>query len=292
MNESVIRMPRQTLVALALSAIATSGIAASCAPLPMSAPPGYSHKIFEDQFSGASLDSSKWNTYLGAGGGVWNNRGSLPVPYSGPNVPGGGNNAEMYSPSQVTVSNGLSLTAKRNGNQWANSYPWISGVVTTEGKFSLPTSGWYVQVRAKMPDQSQGMWPAIWFLPGVGGTVVNELDGYEGGWPGSRPNQIMHSDFFANQGQSQSAYDVGTDVTAGFHIYGFAFKPGVSITAFVDGRQVWQVRASSGLTIAGEPYEIMLELQVATAQTAGWHTVPNASTPPSSMDVSEVQAYQ
>ena len=37
-------------------------------------------------------------------------------------------------------------------------------------------------MRAKIPDQTQGMWPAIWFLPPTGGTPNNELDGYEGGW--------------------------------------------------------------------------------------------------------------
>ena len=43
--------------------------------------------IFDDQFSGNSLDTSKWVTYLGAQGGVWNDHGSLPVPFSGPNTP-------------------------------------------------------------------------------------------------------------------------------------------------------------------------------------------------------------
>jgi len=76
-------------------------------------------------------------------------------------------------------------------------------VVTTEGKFSLPVGGWYVQVKAKMPDQTQGMWPAIWFLPGVPGTAANEFDGYEGGFVGADPNQIMHSNYFADQGPEQ-----------------------------------------------------------------------------------------
>ena len=165
----------------------------------------------------------------------------------------------MFRPSQVSVNNGLTLTAQPNVNQYAGTYPWISGVVTTEGKFSLPTTGWYVQVKAKMPDQSQGMWPGIWFLPGVEGTPANELDGYEGGLLGLDPNEIMHSDYFADQGQQQSAYSVGTEVNAGYNIYGFQFIPGQSITAYFNGKQVWQVSASSGITISGEPYQIMLE---------------------------------
>jgi hypothetical protein len=199
----------------------------------------------------------------------------------------------MYSPSQVTVNNGLTLTARPNTNQWVSTYPWISGVVTTEGKFTLPTSGWYVQVKAEMPDQSRGMWPAIWFLCGTSCPDENELDGYEGGFllGGTNPNDVMHSDFFADQGQQQSAFDVDTDVTAGYNVYGFQFIPGQSITAYFNGTQVWQVNASSRVTIASEPYQIMLELQVAGTPTSGWHTVASSSTPTSSMKVAEVQVY-
>jgi beta-glucanase (GH16 family) len=260
----------------------------------LSAPVGYSNQqmIFDDQFSGSTLDTRKWTTHLGAEGMVWNNNGELPPPYSGPTLPGAGNEAAMFGPSQVNVDNGLTLTAQRNSNQYASAYPWISGVVTTEGKFSLPPTGWYVQVKAKMPDQSQGMWPAIWFLPGVPRTPFNEIDGYEGGFLGpGDPNTLMNSNYFADQGQQDQLTTLGFDMTAGYHVYGVRFIPGQSITAFVDGRQVYQLLASSTVTITSEPYQIMLELQVATQQTSGWHTVTTASTPSSTMTVAEVQAY-
>ena len=158
--------PPATTTTTTTTVPSTSTSAGSMAP-----PSGYSsqQRIFDDTFSGTSLDTSKWSSFLGAAGIAWNDFGTLPAPYSGTNDTshgGSGNNIEMYGPSQVTVDNGLTLTAQRNTNQWASTYPWISGVVTTEGKFSLPTGGWYVQVKAKMPDTSQGMWPAIWFLPG------------------------------------------------------------------------------------------------------------------------------
>lgn len=193
-------------------------------------------------------------------------------------------------PSQVKVNDGLTLTASHNAGPYAALYPWISGVVTTEGKFTLPTTGWYVQVKAKMPDQSHGMWPAIWFLPGVPSTASNELDGYEGGWIGKDPNDVMHSDYFADQGQQEQAYDVGADVAAGYHIYGFQYLPGRSITAYFDGRQVWEVSASNGIDITPNPYEIIIQLQVATSQ-AGDHTLPTEASTSASMKVAEVQAY-
>lgn len=257
----------------------------------MGAPAGYrsSQLLFDDRFSGTTLDTSKWNTYIGAEGQRWDNNGTLPYPYSGPNTPIT-DEAAMFAPSQVSVDNGLTLTATRNTNRYTSLYPWISGVVTTEGKFSLPSSGWYVQVKAIMPDQSLGMWPAIWFLPGVGGTPVNEFDGYEGGWLGGDPNEIMHSDYFADQGQQQEAYSVGSDVTADYHVYGFRYLPGQSVTAYFDGRQVWQVTAANGVTITPEPYQIILQLQVATGQASS-HSAATAATPPASMQVAEVQAY-
>ena len=257
-------------------------------------PPGYtsSQSILDDHFAGTSLDPTKWVTYLGSSGTVWNNYGSLPTPYSGPNVPGSGNEVAMFGPSQVSVDNGLTLTAQRNTNQYAGTYPWISGVVTTEGKFSLPATGWYVQVKARMPDQSRGMWPAIWFLPGAPGPAFNEIDGYEGGFVGpGDPNTLMNSDYFANQGQQDQLAPLGFDSSAGYHVYGVRYVPGQSITAYVDGRQVYQVLASSGVSITSESYQIMLELQVAAQQTSGWHTTVNASTPTSTMSVAEVQAY-
>ena len=258
----------------------------------MAAPTGYSASqlIFDDQFTGTSLDTSKWNTYLGAEGQRWNDEGSLPAPYSGPNTPIT-NEGAMFGPSQVSVDNGLTLTAQRNTNAYAATYPWLSGVITTGSKFTLPTTGWYVQVRAKMPDTSQGMWPAIWFLCGVSCPSDNEFDGFEGGWLASAPDDVMHSDYFAGTGQQQQAYDVGADVSSGYHTYGFQFLPNKSVTAYFDGKQVWQVKASSTVTITGEPYEIMIELQEATNETSGWHTVTTTSTPSSTMQVAEVQAY-
>ena len=260
----------------------------------MPPPPGYSTSqlIFEDQFGGTTLDSSKWVTYLGSNGAVWNGGGQVSLPLSAP-TPGHFNMA-MYSPSQVTVDDGLTLTAQRNTNQFASTWPWISGIVTTEGKFSLPASGWYAQVKAQMPDQTQGMWAAIWFMPDTGKSPVPELDGYEGGmlnFSSTPQNRLGSSNYFSPQGQKGSIYDVGVDMSAGMHVYGIQFLPGTSITEYFDGRQMNQTLASSGVTIAGGTYQLMLELQVAASSASGWHTVTNANTPTSAMKIAEVQVY-
>lgn len=280
-------------------AVATWKVAVTSGSGAMSPPPGYTSQqlIFDDHFSGTSLDTSKWVTYIGARGIRWNNSCDtcdppvLPSPYSADNVPGDPNIA-MFGPSQVSVDNGLTLTAQRNTNQYAGAWPWISGVVTTEGKFSLPDSGWYVQVKAQMPNTSQGMWPAIWFLPDTATSNAVELDGHEGGATGSGLpiNDAGHSNYFANSGTVGSFWNAGVDMSAGFHVYGFRFLPDRSITAYFDGKQVWQV-LSPNVTIKAGTYEIIIELQVAGQDASEYHTVPTDTAPSASMEVAEVQAY-
>ena len=190
--------------------------------------------IFDDQFSGTSLDTTKWNTYLGAQGIVWNNRGHLPSPYSGPNNAPFTNEAAMFGPSQVSVNDGLTLTAQRNTNAYAGTYPWISGAITTEGKFSLPTTGWYVQAKIKVPDMTQGMWPSMWFLPAVRGPF-NEIDFVQGGLTegGGPVNQSPLGTAYFPTGRSspvgETFPDLGFDATAGYHIYGVQWTPGVGV---------------------------------------------------------------
>lgn len=280
-----------TLVGGAPTAAATTPSAA------MPPPAGYTAQqlIFDDRFSGTSLDRSKWTTLWAAEGEVWNDHRILPTPYSGPNdTAHGGDGLElaMFGPSQVAVDNGLTLTAQRNRKQWASTFPWISGLVTTEGKFTLPTSGWYVQVKAKMPDTNRGMWPGIWFMPAVAGTSVNELDGYEGGFIfHGPPNHVVHSTYFpSGKGLGNNAI-VNASLPAGFHVYGIEWKPGVSITIYLDGTQVWQLTEAEAGSIPAEPYEIILQLSVASTKARFWHTVTNTNTPTSSMHVAEVQAY-
>ena len=104
-------------------------------------------------------------------------------------------------------------------------------------------------------------------------------------------NQLGSSNYFSPQGQKGSIYDVGVDMSSGMHVYGIQFLPGTSITEYFDGRQMNQTLASSGVTIAGGTYELMLELEVAASSASGWHTVTNANTPTSALKIAEVQIY-
>ena len=277
----------------------------------MPAPAGYTNQqlIFDDQFSGTSLDTTKWNTYMGAQGSIWNDFGRFSSPYSGltpPSQGGSGTDAEMYAPSQVSVDNGVTLTAQRNTSgptaQYANPSEggfatWLSGVLTTEGKFDLPATGWYVQAKIKMPDMTQGMWPGLWFLPSQSRTPFNEIDLVQGGFTGEVPvNEAPLGAAYFPTGKSkpvgQTIPNVGFDATADYHTYGIKWSPGDSIKGFVDGRLVWtltQAQVPGG--IVAQPYEIILNLAVATASDSSFRTVPTATSPGGSMKIAEVQAY-
>ena len=252
----------------------------------MAAPAGYTCQqiIFDDTFSGTSLNTSNWTPAL-APGSRWDSE-HLGAPYSS----GGSNQAAYWAPSQVTVDNGLTLTARQTTQSdfgYSRGFNWVSGVVTST--FTLPSTGWYVQISAKMPDTSVGMWPALWFLPS---SSFQEFDGFEGGWLGPNPNEQGHSDFFTGNGQQPEIWPTpnGTDITASDNTYGFQYIPGQSVTVYFNGQQVYQILASNGSTISAQAYYLLIELQVATAQVR-LHTVATSATPSASMKVAEVQVY-
>ena len=144
----------------------------------MAPPPGYSagQLVFDDQFTGTSLDSAHWNTFMsGQGDRTWNS-GGLPA---GDSAAGTQVHQTYFSPSQVTVNNGLNLTMVPDSKYASLGYRYRSGVVTSSGKFTLKSG--YVQIKAKMSEASQGGWPAIWFIDPNGGGGNQEIDLQEGG---------------------------------------------------------------------------------------------------------------
>ena len=80
----------------------------------------------------------------------------------------------------------------------------------------------------------------------------------------------------------------GAALNAGYNTYGFQYIPGQSVTAYLNGKQVYQASGS----VASEAYYLIIELQVASSSTSGWHTSLSSSTPnPSTMNIAEVQIY-
>jgi len=259
----------------------------------MAPPVGYSagQLIFDDQFSGTSLNSAHWSPFMaGQGGQFWNSAG-LPA---GDSAAGTHFFQTYYSPSQVTVNNGLSLTMVHDTKYSSLGYGYRSGVVTTYQKFTLRSG--YVQIKAKMPDASLGGWPAIWFIdPNSGRGGSQEIDLQEGGFtakaaglPGDTPeNRIFVSTYHTPSGsQSNFSYVTPKPMNAGFNIYGMQYIPGQSIKTYFNGRLV----GSWTQNISTAPYEIVIDNVQAAAHASGFHTT-GESPDPSVLSVAEVQAY-
>jgi beta-glucanase (GH16 family) len=270
----------------ALEAV-TSGGSSGMAP-----PAGYSagQLIFDDQFPGTSLNSAHWNTFMsGQGDHTWNSDG-LPA---GDSAPGTHFHQNYFSPSQVIVNNGLTLTMTPDTKYSSLGYSYRSGVVTTDGKFTLRSG--YVQIKAKMSDASAGGWPAIWFIDPDGGGGSQEIDLQEGGFiptgaglPGSTPeNKIFVSTYHTPSGsQSDFSYVTRKPMNAGFNIYGMEYIPGRSIKTYFNGRLV----GSWTKNISTTPYEIVIWNTQASGNTSGFHTTGESASP-SDLRVAEVQAY-
>lgn len=116
--------------------------------------------VWQDEFNGESLDTTKWTHEV--------------------NGDGGGNNELQYytkSPNNTYMKDGkFVIKAMR---QDYKGKPYTSGRVNTKNK-----AGWTYgrfDIRARLPIQ-QGAWPAIWMLP---------TDYVYGGWPQSGEIDIM-----------------------------------------------------------------------------------------------------
>jgi hypothetical protein len=243
-------------------------------------PPGYSHLIFDDMFSGLTLNSTKWIPQIADQTGIWNDNGKLPYPYSAVGNEGK-YNAEYGNTDQVVVNNGLTLNAQRDNT--FSGYSWKAGYIDTHNKFTFNQG--FVQVRAKMPDSTTGGWASIWFLEGGG-----EIDLQESGYTGcgrSVVNQCLAMNLHTS-GNKQILYNTGVDLSATYHIYGMEYKPGQSITMYFDGKQVAQFTSN----IPTGAYTIILTETIAQ-NASGWHTVASNSTPSpmSPFQTSEVQVW-
>jgi beta-glucanase (GH16 family) len=258
----------------------------------MASPAGYSagQLIFDDQFSGMSLNSAHWNTFMGGQGeGIWNSDG-LPA---GDSAAGAHFHQTYFSPSQVTVNGGLTLTMVPDTKYSSLGYQYRSGVVTTYDKFTLRSG--YVQIKAKMSDASLGGWPAIWFIDPSDGRGSQEIDLQEGGFtptgaglPSRTPeNNIFVSTYHTPSGsQSDFSYVTPKPMNAGFNTYGMQYIPGRSIKTYFNGRLV----GSWTQNISTTPYEIVIWNTQAAANTSGYHTT-GESPDPSVLSVAEVQVY-
>lgn len=230
--------------------------------------------LLADDFAGNSLNSAVWTTCY-----LWNF-----APAAGCTNFG---NAELewYMPSQDQVSGGaLHLVAQRtptsgeDANGQPLTYPWTSGVVTTQDHVDF-TYG-YIQVVARIP-KGDGFWPALWLLP------LN-------GWPpeidimenfGNDTSNVYLTNHPVGAPQQELIVNTGTDLSTAYHTFAVDWEPG-AITWYLDGQAKYTV--TSG--VPSVPMYFIANLAI--DGTPG-RANPDASTPSSaSFDIKSVEIWQ
>ncbi|GAC1616011.1 MAG: hypothetical protein NVS4B11_03700 [Ktedonobacteraceae bacterium] len=238
--------------------------------------------VFDDEFNGTTLDTTKWLPCFRWG----TNAGcaSTTTPQN------------WYSPSNVIVSNGtLKLKAQHQPvTENGTTYPYTSAMITTgpsdttgsPAKF-LFTYG-YMEIRAKVP-KGQGLWPAFWALP-TDDSGLPELDVSEiltgAGLTTYTDNMTYHviNDEVHASGASWTS---PVDLASGFHVYAADWEPD-GIHWYVDGIERRSAFTDSKNITAKQMY-LLIQLEVGGT----WPGSPDSSTPfPSVYEVDYVRVWQ
>lgn len=196
--------------------------------------------IWNDEFDGTELDSTKWDYQTGTGAAY--------------GVAGWGNQEEEYytdSPENSKVADGtLTITAKKDSTHSGTNYTsarirTVTEDINTNGNANLGTAlqiGTYGRVEAKMKmPAGKGIWPAFWMLPydseyGTWATS-GELDIMEarGRLPQEVGGTIHYGGIWPNNVYKGKTYQfAGDDSIEEYHIYAVEWDP-TEITWLVDG---------------------------------------------------------
>jgi alpha-tubulin suppressor-like RCC1 family protein len=251
----------------------------------MAVPPGYnsSQMVLDETFPGPGLDSD-WSDVTG---------GPAPI----------GSWSTAPCCNQPTVSDGLTVDNTKSTNA-DTSNPETGQVL-----FQFP-SAFYLQVRFKVSDMSQGFFPAIWMPFDDFNTQPNEpvngndINPFEGGELGDTPAlgaagnctsvTTANDCVEANYGSADPAignseqffYNVGYDITQNFVTLGVEVEPGNHVSFYYNGTLIGS--DTNGSTIGSDPnYNLQITPQLPFC-TCGWHTNGSGT---GSVEVSEVQVY-
>lgn len=235
---------------------------------------------FSDEFDGDSIDSTKWN--------VRNNAAN--------------SNEQSYLLARnVTVGDGaLQVTARAES---VGGKSFTSGYVDSIGKFSQRYGLWKVRAKLNTPvGSSQGMWPCPLWLRGdtspmeidvveAWGTGAVPLNGYR---PGSASASIHQNTMGGGGKVGGWLSPVGTDLSAGFHVYEVEWAPDF-IAVRVDGvEKVRATPANAPWAFSGTDYlgKANMRINMQVSKDGALYGAPNADTAfPSTMVIDYVRVY-
>ncbi|WP_142784629.1 family 16 glycosylhydrolase [Changchengzhania lutea] len=234
--------------------------------------------VWADEFSGTSLDQTKWNYQIGDG--------------CAEGICGWGNNElQSYQEGNVTVSNGtLKIKAQKER---------IKGSQYTSGRINSKAKGDFTYGRfeasIKLP-AGDGLWPAFWMLS------TNEP---YGGWPQSGEIDIMefvasdqntilgymhYGDPYPNNQSQGNTYSLtnGTFPEA-FHEFAIEWEPG-EIRWFMDGI-LYSTKRTEDVSPFNWPFDQDFHFLLNVAVGGNLGGAVNDSMLPATMEVDYVRVY-
>ncbi|THF76876.1 family 16 glycosylhydrolase [Cohnella fermenti] len=255
--------------------------------------------VWQDEFSGTALDTSKWNYELGY------------YISSDPNSWGWGNaELEYYTNStqNVFVENGsLNIRALDDPQSFPQDptryAQYSSGKINTKGNFSFQYGR--VDIRAKLPT-GDGIWPALWMLPedSVYGAwaASGEIDIMEakGRLPGTTSGAIhFGGQWPVNQYLAGEYYfPSGETFDSDYHVYSMIWEDD-NVKWYVDGKFFFKATSAQWYSVAApndpdapfdQPFYLIMNLAVG-GYFDGLRT-PDASDIPATMQVDYVRVYE
>lgn len=218
----------------------------------ISYPSGWTTLLWNDEFNGSTVDTTKWN--------VQNNTTQS-------------NMSSRNFARNCTVANGyLSIRSGTDNDVDPASKPWTSGYLDTRnGKGSFPL-GFRCESRQRMPmgADAQGYWPAFWMRPDDGG--LGEIDIMEA-WAGLNVmHQTLWYDYNSTYPAVQNANQAGTYDPTAWHTYSVEVESS-SLKFYIDNTLVWN--ATSAATWIGTAFwraatwNIRLNLQIGARNSSG-----------------------
>lgn len=198
----------------------------------------YDTLVWSDEFNGDTVDETKWNIIDGmANHGAIYNRGAVSIKKDGENSYLAINSKNYETTEELIEAVGWD---QYQDQKLKDSVTWSSGRVESKDKFSFQFGR--MAVRAK-PNDSQGIWPAIWLLcqdeTGHDEIDVLEYLGQEA-WDAWTTNHFgILDENKASDGIVTKNYEAWCQ---DFHVFEVEWDPEI-IKFFIDGVQVHSTTA-------------------------------------------------
>ncbi|PEN12770.1 glycoside hydrolase [Longibacter salinarum] len=237
--------------------------------------------VWQDEFDGSMLDTTKWSFDLGGNG--WGNQELQYYTDRQENARVDGEHLIIEAKKEDYSGNGYTSARLNSKETW------------TYGRY---------EIRAKLPS-GRGTWPALWMLaendvygdaywPDNGEIDIMEHVGYDEGVI----HATVHTEAYNHiQGTQRGKSKTVSDATSAFHVYSIEWAPD-EVRAYIDGTQYFSFAnerlSNPSAGYAEWPFDqpFFLLMNIAVGGTWGGAQGVDDSIFPQRMEVDYVRVYQ